>query len=228
MKARGSSNVVIVLTILVALVGFLCGVLVGSYLNPRYVIETTTITTSIPTTVILTKTEVSLTTTTITTTVTKSYPQPTITSPPKLTATSTNRISSIEPAVGVLQPSPEQPLRLGIGESKTIKLTLLTCRYEVLEVYLNRGNTIAVEWDSNRMIFVGAGTKQELDTWLTNTLCLSAHTNFKLNFAHSGYGYSGKVEYEAPYTGVHYIVVFTGWDLGTHTADITLKITRTG
>ena len=78
------------------------------------------------------------------------------------------------------------------------------------------------------MIFVGAGTKQELDSWLSNTLCLSAHTGFRLAFSHSGYEYSGSIEYEAPYTGIHYVVVFTGWAYGSYTADITLKITRTG
>jgi len=73
---------------------------------------------------------------------------------------------------------------------------------------------------------VGVGTREELDLWLTNTLCLTVDTTFMLDFKHSGYGYSGAIEYEAQYTGVHYVVVFGGWSLGSYTANITLKISR--
>jgi len=205
---QGSSRLVAVVAVLLALVGFLSGALVGPYMNPRYVTETVTVTTTALTTVTIAKTEFLPTTTTVTKTFT-------------ITAVPTMRITVVTTSLQ------EQPSRLRVGESKTYTFSLPTCRYRAIEVYLERGSTIAVEWDSDRQVFVGVGTKQELDALLSNKLCLSAHMEFRLVFTHDGYGYSGRIEYRAPYTGTHYVVVFTGWNFGTYTADITLKITRT-
>ena len=121
-------------------------------------------------------------------------------------------------------------LTLNVGESKTYKFSIETCRYKVIRIWLPKGSILRVEWDSDRMIHVAVATKEELDTWLSSTLCLIAHTTFQTVFSSSNYGYSGEVIYKytrAPYTGIHYAVVFTGWSYGTHIATISLTITRT-
>jgi len=90
---------------------------------------------------------------------------------------------------------------------------LSPCGYVVIGVYLRRGGSLRVEWVSGRGVYVGAGTREELDVWLSSRVCMAADLIFIQSFKQSGYGSSGAVKYEAPYTGIHYVVVFGGWRL---------------
>jgi len=96
-------------------------------------------------------------------------------------------------------------------ESKSFSFKLSTCGYVVIEVYLRRGGTVRVGWISDRGIYVGVGTREDVKVWLSSPVCMAADLTFMQSFKQSGYGCSGAVEYEAPYTGIHYVAVFGSW-----------------
>lgn len=178
--------------------------LLGSlgYISSRFAITTETITQPVTTTFTKTVTAYLTKTRTVTVTVTvirTVYP----------TATISERVSAAIPS-----------------HILTKTLDLPVCSYEVFPVYLVRGERLRISWDSDSKVFVGVASKDELAHWKSWTLCLLAHTGFRLSIRHSGYGYSGVIEYVAPYTGTHYIVVFTGWSMNKYTAHIKLTISR--
>lgn len=178
--------------------------LLGSlgYIGSRFVIATKTITQSITTTFTKTVTAYLTETRTVTVTVTVTrtvYP----------TATISKRVSTTIPS-----------------HIFTKTLDLPVCSYEVFPVYLARGERLRVSWESDSKVFVGVASKDELANWEGLTFCLSAHMGFTMNIRHSRYGYNGVIEYVAPYTGTHYIIVFTGWSMNRYTAHIKLTISK--
>jgi len=69
-----------------------------------------------------------------------------------------------------------------------------------VEVYLRRGSTTRVEWISDRTVYMGIGAREEVDSRLSNTICMTADSTFMQSLKQGGY--SGAEEYEAPYTGI--------------------------
>jgi len=47
---------------------------------------------------------------------------------------------------------------------------------------------------------------EELDAWLSSTVCMAVDVAFIPSFKQSGYGCSGAVKYETLYTGIHRVL----------------------